>query len=79
MYMCSSIDCASKYDYVYENYVHSVYQPRTQALYFTIIPRLWKDPGSGWSPVFQVLGDNNWNLPGVDRAKSFLIKICQND
>ena len=40
-------------------------QPRTQALYSTLLPRLRKDPGSGWSRVSQILGDNNCNSLGV--------------
>ena len=32
-------------------------QTRTQALYSTLLPRLRKDPGSGWSRVSQILGD----------------------
>ena len=37
--------------------VYSWTQPRTQALYSTLLPRLRKDPGSGWSRVSQILGD----------------------
>ena len=40
-------------------------QPRTQALYSTLLPRLRKDPGSGWSRVSQILGDDNCNSLGV--------------
>ena len=28
-----------------------------------------KNAGSGWSCVSDILGDNNWNLPGVGREK----------
>ena len=43
----------------------SFLQPRTQALYSTLLPRLRKDPGSGWSRVSQILGDNNCNSLGL--------------
>ena len=37
---------------------------RTQALYSTLLPRLRKDPGSGWSRVSQILGDYKKNSQG---------------
>ena len=42
----------------------TISQPRTQALYSTLLPCLRKDPGSGWSRVSQILGDYKKNSQG---------------
>ena len=52
-------------------------QPRTQALYSTLLLRLRKDPGSGWSRVSQILGDDNCNSLGWDEQKVFLLKFIK--
>jgi hypothetical protein len=45
---------------------------------FHYAPRWRKDPGPGWSRVFQILGDNNWDLWGVGKANvAFEFKTIQ--